>query len=262
MSCNDLRILVVRYPPGLVQPVPLTPTPLISSQTSTACLVACDTQIMNCQNACVIVGPTIGAANPAGNAPCFMFAGDRRRGGANERQGSAVRGRRQPIDAHPATRDDQAPSAQAVDLRAQRRRLWGGDPQIARRRRRRQRRDLRPHRPRRDRYVRTDGAFLFWTTPQGPHADWTSSAKGAQSIVCDRRCPRHRARTRAVVGREPWSVAPQLPPGLFSLCAGTKECRNLGPHGWPWRRVGVSSVGRFRCDAVSTSCEGCCSITE
>src|SRR3984893_9624815 len=53
MSCNDLRILVVRYPPGLVQPVPLTPTPLISSQTSTACLVACDTQVMNCQNACV-----------------------------------------------------------------------------------------------------------------------------------------------------------------------------------------------------------------
>src|ERR1700730_6701294 len=35
MSCNDLRILVVRYPPGLVQPVPLTPTPLILSQTST-----------------------------------------------------------------------------------------------------------------------------------------------------------------------------------------------------------------------------------
>jgi hypothetical protein len=57
MSCNDLRILVVRYPPGLVQPVPLTPTPLISSQTSTACLVACDTQVMNCQNACVVVGP-------------------------------------------------------------------------------------------------------------------------------------------------------------------------------------------------------------
>jgi len=44
--------------PGLVQPVPLTPTPLISSQISTACLVACDTQVMNCQNACVVVGPT------------------------------------------------------------------------------------------------------------------------------------------------------------------------------------------------------------
>jgi hypothetical protein len=58
--------------------------------------------------------------------------------------------------------------------------------------------------------VRTDGAFLFWTTPPGPHADWTSSAKGAQSIVRDRRCPRYGARTKAVVGREPWSVAPQL----------------------------------------------------
>jgi hypothetical protein len=118
------------------------------------------------------------------------------------------------------------------------------------------------HRPRHDRYVRTDRAFLFWTTPQGPHADWTSCARGAQSIVRDHRCPNYRARAKVVVGREPWSVAPQLPPGLFSLCAGTKECRNLGPHGWPWRRVGVSSVGRLRCDAVSTSCEGCCSITE
>jgi hypothetical protein len=60
MSCNDLSILVVRYPPGLVQPVPLTPTPLISSQTSTACLVAC-----------VVVGPTIGAAKPSGQ--CAML---------------------------------------------------------------------------------------------------------------------------------------------------------------------------------------------
>jgi hypothetical protein len=59
------------------------------------------------------------------------------------------------------------------------------------------------------------GLFLFWTTPQGPHADWTSSAKGAQSIVRDRRCPHYRARTKVVVGREPWSVAPQFPPGLF-----------------------------------------------
>jgi hypothetical protein len=33
--------------------------------------------------------------------------------------------------------------------------------------------------------------------------------------VRDRRCPPYRARTKAVVGREPWSVAPQLPPGLF-----------------------------------------------
>jgi hypothetical protein len=83
------------------------------------------------------------------------------------------------------------------------------------------------HRPRHDRYVRTDRAFLFWTTPQGPHADWTSSARGAQSIVRDQRCPNYRARAKVVVGREPWSVAPQLPPGLFSLCAGTKECRKF-----------------------------------
>ena len=58
--------------PGLVQPVPLTPTPLISSQISTACLVACDTQVMNCQNACVVVGPTTGTLNPAGSAPCTL----------------------------------------------------------------------------------------------------------------------------------------------------------------------------------------------
>jgi hypothetical protein len=58
--------------PGLVQPVPLTPTPLISSQISTACLVACDTQVMNCQNACVEVGPTTGTLNPAGSAPCTL----------------------------------------------------------------------------------------------------------------------------------------------------------------------------------------------
>jgi hypothetical protein len=32
-------------------------------------LVSCDTQVMNRQNACVVIGPTIGAANPAGNAP-------------------------------------------------------------------------------------------------------------------------------------------------------------------------------------------------
>jgi hypothetical protein len=51
-------------PQGQVVPIPLTPTPLISSQTNTACLVSCDTQVMNCQNACVVVGPTIGAATP------------------------------------------------------------------------------------------------------------------------------------------------------------------------------------------------------
>jgi len=42
---------------GQVQPIPLTPTPLLSSQTATACLVSCDTQVMNCQNACVVAGP-------------------------------------------------------------------------------------------------------------------------------------------------------------------------------------------------------------
>jgi hypothetical protein len=55
-----------------VAPIPLVPTPLVSSQTSTACLVSCDTQVMNCQNACVVVGPTTGAANPAGTAPCNL----------------------------------------------------------------------------------------------------------------------------------------------------------------------------------------------
>lgn len=55
-----------------VAPIPVAPTPLISSQTSTACLVSCDTQVMNCQNACVVVGPTTGAANPAGTAPCNL----------------------------------------------------------------------------------------------------------------------------------------------------------------------------------------------
>jgi hypothetical protein len=59
--------------PGQVQPVPLVPTPLISSQTSTACLVGCDTQVMNCQNACLTVAPTTpGTANPAGTAPCTL----------------------------------------------------------------------------------------------------------------------------------------------------------------------------------------------
>ena len=33
---------------------------------------AFDTQVMNCQNACVVVGPTTGVANPAGNAPCNL----------------------------------------------------------------------------------------------------------------------------------------------------------------------------------------------
>ena len=53
-----------------VTPIPVAPTPLISSQTSTACLVGCDTQVMNCQNACVVVGAgtttTSGVASAAG----------------------------------------------------------------------------------------------------------------------------------------------------------------------------------------------------
>jgi len=59
-------------PQGQVLPAPLLPTPLISSQTSTACLVACDTQVMNCQNACVVVGPTTGTLNPAGSSSCTL----------------------------------------------------------------------------------------------------------------------------------------------------------------------------------------------
>jgi hypothetical protein len=58
--------------PGQVQPAPLTPTPLISSQTSTACLVSCDTQVMNCQNACVVVGPATSTSNHAGTSPCTL----------------------------------------------------------------------------------------------------------------------------------------------------------------------------------------------
>jgi hypothetical protein len=27
---------------------------------------------MNCQNACVVAGPTTGTVNPAGNAPCNL----------------------------------------------------------------------------------------------------------------------------------------------------------------------------------------------
>jgi hypothetical protein len=60
-------------PQGQVQPIPLAPTPLLSSQTNTACLVSCDTQVMNCQNACVVVGPTTtGTLSPASTAPCNL----------------------------------------------------------------------------------------------------------------------------------------------------------------------------------------------
>jgi hypothetical protein len=58
--------------PGLVQPVPLTPTPLLSPQAATACTVTCDTQAMNCQNACVVVGPTTGTLNPAAGSACTL----------------------------------------------------------------------------------------------------------------------------------------------------------------------------------------------
>jgi len=59
-----------------VQPIPLVPTPLIQSQTSTACLVSCNTQVMNCQNAFVVVGPAPTpnplAPNTAGTSPCTL----------------------------------------------------------------------------------------------------------------------------------------------------------------------------------------------
>jgi hypothetical protein len=59
-------------PQGQVLPAPLPATPLLSSQTSTACLVGCDTQLMNCQNSCVVVGPVTSTPNPAGIAPCAL----------------------------------------------------------------------------------------------------------------------------------------------------------------------------------------------
>src|SRR6202022_3061081 len=49
-AADPIRLAQV-ITPGQVQPTPLVPTPLISSQTSTACLVSCDTQDMKCQNA-------------------------------------------------------------------------------------------------------------------------------------------------------------------------------------------------------------------
>jgi hypothetical protein len=54
-----------------VAPTQLAPTPLLQGLNSTACLVSCDTQVMNCQNACVTIGPTT-TANSAGNAPCAL----------------------------------------------------------------------------------------------------------------------------------------------------------------------------------------------
>lgn len=55
-----------------IAPTQVAPTPLLQGLNSTACLVSCDTQVMNCQNACVVVGPTTGGVNPAGNAPCNL----------------------------------------------------------------------------------------------------------------------------------------------------------------------------------------------
>ena len=54
-----------------VAPTQVAPTPLLQGLNSTACLVSCDTQVMNCQNACVTVGPTT-TVNPTGNAPCAL----------------------------------------------------------------------------------------------------------------------------------------------------------------------------------------------
>jgi hypothetical protein len=74
---NESAVLAQQAPvvtptPGQVQPVPLVPTPLVSSATSTACLVACDTQVMTCQNACVIPGPATSTASSAGISPCTI----------------------------------------------------------------------------------------------------------------------------------------------------------------------------------------------
>jgi hypothetical protein len=52
-----------------VQPTPNAPTPLLLGPNQTACLVACDTQVMNCRNSCVVPAT---AANPAVNAPCVL----------------------------------------------------------------------------------------------------------------------------------------------------------------------------------------------
>jgi len=57
-----------------VAPTQAPPTPLLLGPASTACLVSCDTQVMNCQNSCVVTGPTT-TVNPAGNAPCAINCG-------------------------------------------------------------------------------------------------------------------------------------------------------------------------------------------
>ena len=57
--------------PGQVQPAPLLPTPLISPQTSTGCVVSCDTQVMTCQNACIVAGPTTSTVK-SGSSACSL----------------------------------------------------------------------------------------------------------------------------------------------------------------------------------------------
>lgn len=52
-----------------VQPTPV-PAPQLLPQAST-CTLSCDTQAMNCQNSCIIVGPVV-TPNPAGTAPCNL----------------------------------------------------------------------------------------------------------------------------------------------------------------------------------------------
>jgi hypothetical protein len=54
-----------------VQPAP-QPTLLPLSSTSTACLVACDTIAMNCQNACVVVGPISTTTTTTSSVTCNL----------------------------------------------------------------------------------------------------------------------------------------------------------------------------------------------
>ena len=57
---------------GVVQPVPVVPTPLISSLNSTACLANCDTQAMNCQNSCTVVGGSAVTPAAIGQSPSVI----------------------------------------------------------------------------------------------------------------------------------------------------------------------------------------------
>jgi hypothetical protein len=61
-----------RLAQNVVVPTPPPPPQLLPQiSTTTSCLVTCDTQAMNCQNACVVVGPVV-IPNPAGPAPCNL----------------------------------------------------------------------------------------------------------------------------------------------------------------------------------------------